>query len=222
MIRLDDVGMRYRGHGGSHRVLDGVSLTIPAGLGVGVIGAPASGRSTLIRLLAGIDQPTHGRIEHDCRVSWPIGKATGLNLQLSGRVNAKFLCRLEGRDPDHAARLAWIHEFSELGRRFEQPVGSYTPALRAQLQFALSLAFEFDVYLSDEVTAIGEGAFREKSAAAFRQLAARSGLVLVHDRPRVLREFCSAGIWLHDGRADWFDDIDAALSAHQQSGKLSP
>jgi capsular polysaccharide transport system ATP-binding protein len=89
--------------------------------------------------------------------------------------------------------------------------------MKSRLQFALSLAFDFDVYISDEVTAAGDAAFRKKAADAFKGLANRAGLIMVSHGEGTLRQFCSAGIWLHEGRAHWFDDIEDALKNYKES-----
>jgi capsular polysaccharide transport system ATP-binding protein len=89
--------------------------------------------------------------------------------------------------------------------------------MRARLQFALSLAFDFDVYISDEITAVGDVAFRSKAAAAFKSLADRASLIMVSHGEGTLRQFCQAGIWIHEGRAHWFDRLDDALRAYKDS-----
>jgi len=89
--------------------------------------------------------------------------------------------------------------------------------MKSRLQFALSLAFDFDVYISDEVTSAGDASFRAKAAEAFKNLANRAGLIMVSHDEGTLKQFCSAGIWLDDGRAQWFDNIDDALMAYQES-----
>jgi capsular polysaccharide transport system ATP-binding protein len=91
--------------------------------------------------------------------------------------------------------------------------------MQARLKFAISLAFEFDVYISDELTAVGDMRFRQKARDAFKQLVGRAGLIMVSHQEGVLREFCSAGVWLDNGRAHWFDDINDALLAYKDNQK---
>lgn len=113
--------------------------------------------------------------------------------------------------------LERVQSFAELGRAFDEPVKTYSAGMKSRLQFALSLAFEFELYISDEVTATGDAAFRTKAARAFRDLVDRAGLVMVSHSQTTLREFCDAGIWLHAGQALWFDRIDDAIRAYEQS-----
>ena len=217
MIVVNDIHKRYKTeHGVGRWVLQGVSLNIPRKLNVGLIGANGAGKSTLLRLIGGVDHPSKGWIERRCRVSWPMGEG-GLEGTLSGRQNAKFVCRVHGHQADLADRLAFVEDFSELREAFDEPVSTYSTGMRSRLQFALSLAFEFDVYISDEVTAAGDAAFRKKTATAFKEMADRAGLIMVAHDEGTLKEFCQSGIWIHAGKAYWFDAIDDALKAYKEA-----
>jgi capsular polysaccharide transport system ATP-binding protein len=218
MIIVDDVHKRYlTDHGPGRWVLQGVSLTIPRNVSVGLVGRNGAGKSTLLRLIGGIDTPNRGRIERRCRVSWPMGLVGGLHTDLTGRQNAKFVCRMLGHDDDLAERIAFIEDFAEIGDAFDEPVTTYSSGMRSRLKFGISLAFDFDVYISDEVTSAGDAAFRKKAAKAFRDLADRSGLIMVSHSESTLRQFCQAGVWLHEGRAYWFEKLDDALKNYKES-----
>lgn len=218
MIIVNDVHKRYlTDHGPGPWVLQGVSFNIPPKVNVGLIGRNGAGKSTLLRLIGGVDQPTRGQVQRLSRVSWPMGFGGGLQGSLTGRQNAKFVCRIHGHSEDMAERLQQIQAFAEIGRFFDEPVKTYSSGMRSRLQFALSLAFDFDVYISDEVTSTGDAAFRDKAAAAFKGLANKAGLIMVSHSEGTLKQFCSAGIWLHNGQAQWFDQIDDAIKAYKQS-----
>lgn len=218
MILVEDVHKRYQtDHGPGRWILQGVNLTIPRTVNVGLIGGNGAGKSTLLRIIAGIDQPNRGRVERRCSVSWPMGFGGGLQGSLTGRQNAKFVCRVHGHQDDISDRLAFIQDFAQIGEAFDEPVKTYSSGMKSRLQFALSMAFDFDVYISDEVTAAGDAAFRNKAATAFKQMANRAGLIMVAHSEGTLKQFCSAGVWLHQGRAHWFDQIDDALKAYKDS-----
>lgn len=222
MIIVEDVHKRYlTEHGPGEWVLRGVSFKIPPKLSVGLIGRNGAGKSTLLRLIGGIDIPTRGKVERQCRVSWPMGFGGGLQGTLSGRQNAKFVCRIHGHEEDIPERLATIEEFADLGTYFDEPVKTYSSGMRSRLNFALSLAFDFDVYISDEVTAVGDAAFNSKSKEAFKKLADHASIIMVSHSEGTLRDFCTAGIWLHEGQAHWFDDIKDALYAYKNSSAES-
>jgi capsular polysaccharide transport system ATP-binding protein len=217
MIVIQDVYKRYRTeHGAGRWVLRGVDVTIPPKRNVGLIGHNGAGKSTLLRLIGGADQPTRGSVRRECVVSWPVGQG-GLEGTLTGRQNAKFVCRVHGHQDDLADRLDFIRDFSELKDAFDEPVKTYSSGMRARLQFALSLAFEFDIYISDEVTATGDASFRKKAAGAFRSMVDRAGLIMVSHDETTLRQFCESGIWIHNGKAHWFEQLDDALKAYQDS-----
>ncbi len=218
MIIVDNVHKRYQtDHGPGKWVLQGVNFTIPRNLSVGLIGANGAGKSTLLRIIGGVDQPNKGRVERHCRVSWPMGFGGGLQGSLTGRQNAKFVCRIHGHEDDIANRIAFMQDFAEIGDAFDQPVKTYSSGMRSRLQFGMSLAFDFDIYISDEVTAAGDGAFKNKAAAAFKNLTDKASLIMVSHSDGTLKQFCSAGIWINDGKAHWFDQIDEALKAYKDS-----
>lgn len=219
MIRIEDVHKRYKtDHGMGRWILQGINLTIPSNTNVGLIGVNGAGKSTLLRIIGGMDFPNKGRVVRQCRVSWPMGQG-GLEGTLTGRQNAKFVCRVHGHQDDLADRLAFVQGFSELRSAFDEPIKTYSSGMRARLQFALSLAFDFDVYISDEVTAAGDAAFKKKAAAAFKDMTGRAGLIMVAHDESTLKEFCQAGIWIVDGKAHWFEKIDDALKEYRNSIK---
>lgn len=218
MIQVQNVHKRYMtDHGPGPWVLQGVNLELPAKVNVGLIGANGAGKSTLLRIIGGVDQANKGSVERQCSVSWPMGFGGGLQGSLTGRQNAKFVCRIHGHERDIADRLAYIQDFAQIGPAFDEPVKTYSSGMKSRLQFAMSLAFDFDVYISDEVTAAGDAAFRKKAADAFKALANRAGLIMVAHGESTLKTFCQSGIWLHNGQAHWFDQIDDALKAYRST-----
>jgi capsular polysaccharide transport system ATP-binding protein len=146
-----------------------------------------------------------------------MGVGVGLQSSLSGRQNARFVCRIHGVDAGIAERLAFMQDFAEIGEAFEEPVKTYSSGMKSRLMFALSLAFDFDVYISDEVTSAGDAAFRKKAAAAFKNLSDHASLIMVSHSEGTLKQFCEAGIWIHEGKAHWFNQIDDALAAYRDS-----
>lgn len=218
MIIVDNIHKRYQtADGPGEWVLKGVSFTIPPKVNVGLIGSNGAGKSTLLRIVGGVDHPNKGTVDRQCRVSWPMGFGAGLQGSLTGRQNAKFVCRIHGHEDDLADRLAYIDQFAALGDYFDMPVRTYSSGMKSRLLFGMSLAFDFDVYISDEVTSAGDSVFRRKARAAFRRVADHASLIMVSHSERTLKKFCSAGIWINDGKAYWFDKIDDALKAYEDS-----
>ena len=218
MILVEDIYKRYQTpHGVGEWVLRGINFTIPPHLNVGLIGANGAGKSTLLRIIGGVDQPNKGQVQRLCRVSWPMGYGGGLEPTLTGKQNAKFVCRIHGHEEDLLERLSFIQDFAGIGDAFNAPVNTYSSGMRSRLHFAMSLAFDFDVYISDEVTAAGDTAFRKKAAMAFKNMTRQASLIMVSHAEGTLKEFCQAGIWLRNGKAYWFDQIDDALNAYKES-----
>ena len=214
MILIENVHKRYMTEQGAGKwVLQNINLIIPSRQNVGLIGANGAGKSTLLRIICGADYPTRGRIERRCRVSWPLGQG-GLEATLTGRQNAKFVCRVHGHKDDINERLDFINDFAGLGNAFDDPLQTYSSGMRSRLQFALSLAFNFDVHISDEVTAAGDANFKKKAADAFKNIVSQSSLIMVSHSERDLKEFCQSGILITGGNAYWFDHIDDALQAY--------
>ena len=222
MIVVKDVHKRYKTrHGMGPWVLRGVSFVIPKNVNVGLIGANGAGKSTLLRIIGGVDQPTRGTVERHCRVSWPMGLAGGLHRLMTGRQNAKFACRIHGHEGDVGARIAAIQDFAEIGTAFDEPIATYSSGMKARLKFAISVAFDFDVYISDELTAVGDRAFKQKAKQTFADLVDRAGLIMVSHQDGVLQEFCQAGVLLENGGAQWYDDINEAMKIYEASQDAS-
>lgn len=224
MISIENLWKRYRTqHGPGDWILRDLNLEIPTGVSVGLIGRNGAGKSTLLRLIGGADQPTKGKITTDCSISWPMGFGGGLQGSLTGRQNLKFVSRIHGREEDIAEISEFVLEFSELGPYFDEPVRTYSTGMKAKLQFGLSVAFNFDVYISDEITAVGDNQFRKKARRAFKSLLKKSSLIMVSHGEKALRDFCEAGILLSNGSARWFDDVgDALKEYHKDSAPRRP
>jgi capsular polysaccharide transport system ATP-binding protein len=221
MIELRDVHKRYwTGRGEAVWALRGVSAMLPPKRNIAVIGANGAGKSTLLRLIAGIDMPTRGEVRCTQRVSWPIGITTGLQAGLSGRQNTRFVSRVQGfTEQEIEEKIAFVLAFSELGETFDQPVGGYSKGMRGRLNFALSIAFEFDVYLVDEKMGAGGGTniFKEKTNNAMKYLMDNANLIVASHNKKVVTSYCDSALWLHNGKAHWFDSVKEAWREHERS-----
>jgi capsular polysaccharide transport system ATP-binding protein len=165
--------------------------------------------------------PTRGEIRVESRVSWPIGLTKGLQQNLTGRQNARFICRIHGFQEELEDRIEFVRSFSELGDSFDEPVRNYSSGMRGRLNFALSLAFEFDTYLVDEVMAAGDARFKEKAQEAMKRLARRASMIIVSHSDDIIKSFCNAGVFLHEGKAYWFDTVMGALKEYRRVIKLA-
>lgn len=220
MIKVEGLYKRYHNHHGSDWVLKNVNIEIPSNVSVGLVGKNGAGKSTLLRLIGGMDSPDRGRILTNSRISWPIGLSGGLQGSMTGRQNVRFVARVHGNRDDIADIVARVEAFAEIGSAFDEPVKTYSSGMRSRLNFGLSLAFDFDVYLSDEATAVGDRTFRAKATKAFRDRIGKASIIMVSHSEGILKDLCQSGIWLHQGQAIWFDDINDAIAAyHHSAGK---
>ncbi|BBP46173.1 ABC transporter ATP-binding protein [Thiosulfatimonas sediminis] len=215
MIQIKNLWKRYHGDDASDWILKDINLTIPKGVSVGLVGQNGAGKSTLLRLIGSMDTADKGQIVRNCSVSWPIGLSGGFQASMTGRQNVKFVARLHGGEELVAKTVRFVEEFAEIGKAFDHPVRTYSSGMRSRLGFGLSLAFDFDVYLSDEATAVGDATFKAKASKAFKDRIGQASLIMVSHSEGILRDLCQSGIWLHQGRAYWFDEINQALEAYK-------
>lgn len=212
MIRLERVSKSYWAGETRKVLMRNVTLTLPRGRSVGLLGRNGSGKSTLLRMIGGAIEPDEGVIRREASVSWPIGFGGGFHPALTGAQNIRFIARIYGVDTDDL--IAAAAEFAEIGAFLDMPVSSYSSGMRARLAFGVSMGVDFDVYLVDEVIAVGDAAFRRKCAAAFKAKAERSDIIMVSHSPNVIREYCSSGVVLEGGALTYYADVEDALQAH--------
>ncbi|HEX5453108.1 MAG TPA: ABC transporter ATP-binding protein [Stellaceae bacterium] len=214
MIALDRVAKSYATPAGRRVVLAEATVDFPAGHNFGILGANGAGKSTLIRLLAGSELPDRGAIRRRARVSFPLGFGGTFHGALSGRENVAFIARIYGAAVRPTIRF--VEEFAELGEYFRMPFETYSSGMRARLAFAACLAIDFDVYLVDEVTEIGDEHFRRKCALAFRERLRRSDIILATHNSHTIRQYCDRGAILAGGRLQVFDDLAEAFSHYRR------
>ena len=218
MIEIRNLYKRYHNHHGSDWVLKNINLTIPPNVSVGLIGANGAGKSTLLRLIAGMDKPERGEVIRHTKVSWPVGLSGGMQQNMTARQNVKFVARVHGSSSEDVKRvIKYVEEFAEIGEAFDEPIRTFSSGMRSRVSFGLSLAFDFDVYISDEATAVGDKNFKAKAKAAFREKTGKASLIMVSHSEGILRELCQAGIFINKGEASWFDSIDDAIDAYHKA-----
>ena len=217
MIEVRNLYKRYHGPFGGDWVLKDVNFTIPDNVSVGLLGRNGAGKSTLLRIIGGMDSPDKGTVNRDCRVSWPIGLGGGFQGSMTGRQNVKFVARIHGGGDRIPEIISRVQDFAEIGKAFDQPVKTYSSGMRSRLAFGLSLAFDFDVYLSDEATAVGDAAFKAKATKAFKDRVGKASIVMVSHQIGMLKDLCQAGVWINNGTAIWFDDINEAINSYHKS-----
>ena len=220
MISLHNVTKSYMTLRGRNVVFRNLSLDFPEDKNVGLIGRNGAGKSTLMRLISSVELPDSGEIVVKKRISWPVGLKGGMETNLTGRDNVKFVCRIQGvRRAAMIEKIRSVQEFAELGKHFDRPVSGYSSGMRARLAFGTSMAFDFDYYLIDEVMAVGDARFKKKSRIVFKERMQNSKVILVSHNMKTIRRMCDAVILLEDGQATYYDDVREGIAAYEQTGE---
>lgn len=200
---------------GRHYVFRNLNAEIPSGKNVALLGENGAGKSTLLRIIGGIDYPDSGRVKATGRISWPVGLVGGFQGSLTGRQNVRFVARLNSLSHQIDDKIRFVQEFAELGKYFDMPVKSYSSGMKSRLNFGLSMAFEFDYYLLDEVGAVGDARFKAKSEALLKDMHNRSGLIMVSHNLKSLSRLCDVAFLLKGGQAEFFEDVDQAIKVYE-------
>ncbi|WP_026972368.1 ABC transporter ATP-binding protein [Aliagarivorans marinus] len=216
MIRLKNVTKSYKSKIGRQYVIQGVTCDIPTDRNVAILGRNGAGKSTLLRMLGGIDYPDVGEISTSKRISWPLGLATGFQGSMTGRENCRFVCRIHGvKNYKAIENVVW--EFSELGAKFDLPIKCLSSGQKARIAFGMSIVFDFDIYLLDEVTSVGDPAFRQKASELLEERRRTSKIIMVSHSISQLRQFgCDYGVLLDNGRMKNYEDIEEAYFDYEK------
>jgi lipopolysaccharide transport system ATP-binding protein len=222
LIELEHVGVAFNAQrslgGARYWALEDVNLQLRRGERLGIIGRNGAGKSTLLRVLAGILAPDRGKVRRGGVSCQLMSLALGFVPHLSGRDNAVLSGLLLGlRRRDIVARLPAIREFSELGEFFEQPIATYSAGMNMRLAFSVAMQVEPDVLLIDEVLAVGDAEFQEKSGDALR---ARMGeghtVVLVSHDEKQIAARCDRMLWIEHGRSVLEGTRDEVFAAYHR------
>ena len=197
------------------QILKDISLSFFPGAKIGVLGLNGAGKSTLMRLLGGADVPDSGTIVTDRSISWPVGLTGGFQGSMSGRDNIKFICRVYGATGEAMReKVRFVQEFAEIGDWIDEPIKTYSSGMRSRVAFGLSMAFDFDYYLIDEVMSVGDAQFKRKCAEIFKDKLKKSNIVLVsHSMPEI-EKLCDVVLLVRNGGIQIYDDVAEGINAY--------
>lgn len=217
-ITVTGVGKRYRQDPGGrtrtlrtlpqwrartdHWALREVSFDVGRGETVGLIGGNGSGKSTMLRLLAGLTRPTEGQISVHGRASGLLSLGDGVHPLLSGEENAFTLGLLGGLTAKQArARMPQVAAFAELESQMDQPLRTFSSGMRLRLAFATAIAVEPEILLVDEILSVGDLRFQEKCLSRLEEMQAGGVTIVVtsHFMDQI-RRLCSRVVWLSGGQ----------------------
>ena len=212
MINFSNVHKSFWTPSGQQVVAKGITAQFPPGVSVALLGRNGAGKSSLMEMIGGTMKPDQGEIEISGSVSWPVGFKGSFHRDLTGLQNTRFIARVYGVDTDDL--VGFVEDFAELGSHFHLPVRNYSSGMKSRLAFGISIGIPFDTYLVDEVTAVGDGAFKQKSRLVFKERLKTAGAVVVTHYMSQVRQLCQAGAVLEGGLLTYYDDLEEAIEHH--------
>ena len=205
--------MRRQDISDTFRAVDDVSFTIEQGESVGLMGLNGSGKSTLLKLINGVMRPESGTVETRGRIAGLIATGAGFHPQLTGRENIFLNAAVLGMtEAETRRKFDDIAEFAELGKFLDSPVGHYSSGMGARLGFSIAIHVDSDIFLADEVLAVGDKPFKEKCQERMQEIR-RSGrtLVYVSHAAASVRKMCDRVIVLEQGKLGFDGDAVAGI-----------
>jgi ABC-type polysaccharide/polyol phosphate transport system ATPase subunit len=199
--------------------LDGLSFEVRKGECFGIIGPNGGGKSTLLKLLAGIYRPDSGETVVRGRLSPFIELGVGFNAELTGRDNIRINATLLGLSKrELERRYDSIVEFAELERFVDQKLKNYSSGMQVRLAYSIAIQVDFDVLLLDEVLAVGDQAFQEKSFQTFERFRAEGKtIVFVSHDLRAITRSCDRALLVQSGRVAALGTTQDVVERYVQS-----
>mgnify|MGYP002622406790 FL=1 len=190
-------------------ILDRASFAVRPGNSLGILAPNGTGKTTLVNMMAGLEQPDEGEIIRQSRISFPLGFMGGIVNKLSAMENCRFIARLYGKDPDYLeAFCRWVCGLEEY---FDMPVGTYSAGMRARFSFSLLLALDFDIYLIDEgMPTTTDAEFNKKAGQILAERLQTATVVIVSHQATTLEKFCRSAAVLRHGQLHMFDTLEEA------------
>lgn len=188
--------------------LRNISFDVHRGETVGIVGTNGSGKSTILKIITGVLEPTEGTVKVDGKISALLELGAGFNQEYTGRENIYLNGRMMGlKKSEIAAREAEIIEFADIGDFIDQPVKMYSSGMFARLAFAVAINVEPDILIVDEALSVGDLFFQNKCFRKFDELKEKGVTILFvsHDISSV-RQMCSRVIWIEKGKQIIFDE----------------
>ena len=207
-----------KGYSSIKPALDNISMEIEEGEVVGIIGKNGAGKSTLMKILAGITFPTSGTVEVNGTVGSLINLNAGFNPDFTGRRNIYYKGMLLGMPREKLdAVMDDIIEFADIGEYFDMPLRTYSSGMTARLGYALAIFSDPDILITDEVFAVGDKVFREKSRAKTLELF-RSGksVIFSSHSDGLIKAFCNRVIYIKDHKIAYDGDVVEGLNLYNR------
>ncbi|MFY1714020.1 ABC transporter ATP-binding protein [Tritonibacter mobilis] len=212
MVVLEDLWKSFHVRGDEKIVARGINAVFPTGTATALLGRNGAGKSTMMKMIAGNQKPTSGRIWSDGTISWPVGFAGSFHGELTGSQNVRFIARIYGVDTDMLC--GFVEDFAELGGHYHLPLRTYSSGMKSRLAFGVSMGIRFDTYLVDEVTSVGDERFKSKANRIFMERIGASGAIVVSHSMGLIKQLCSKAAVLENGQLFFFDNVQEAIDFH--------
>lgn len=207
----------------SVKALDNLTITIPHGMQLGLIGHNGAGKSTLLRLLSGIYEPTSGVAKIEGSTCSILNMMAGFDPEATGYENIIMKCLFHGLTRESAKILSTeITAFSELGDFIHMPLKTYSSGMQIRLAFAVGTCIESEILLIDEVFGAGDASFKEKAETRMHDLISKSSILVFtsHDLT-LIKRLCTHVLWLDAGRQQFFGSVDDGIERYLSSTQVS-
>lgn len=221
LVSLHNVGVKFRyewkiGRSKFHQAVSGINLDIVAGEKLGVVGRNGAGKSTLMRVLAGIIAPDQGQVSYHTHRTLLLSLQVGFQKHLTGRENAMLSGLYQGISKQELKTLMpSIQEYSELGEHFDRPLGTYSMGMKSRLGVATALNCHPELLILDEVFAVGDRIFKQKSRSSLlEKINSDIGVVIASHDNDLMVELCDRVLWLMDGRIEAIGPSQEVLSQY--------
>lgn len=201
------------------QAVKGVSFTVAQGEILGIIGKNGSGKSTMLKALAGIFSPDQGTIDMKGHTVSLLSIGVGFQKEVTGRENILLSGMLLGFSEEEVrAKMPEIIKFADLGQFIDMPVKTYSSGMHSKLAFSITAILETEIMLIDEVLSVGDAKFKKKSYKKMKELISdkeRTVIIVSHNED-TLRDLCDRVMWLHDGEIKKIGDPNEVLEEYDK------
>lgn len=194
-------------------ILDRVSFRVELGNSLGILAPNGTGKTTLIKMMAGLEKPDEGVITRTSKISFPLGFMGGVTAKHSASQNSRYIARLYDLDPDYVeAFCRWLCGLEEY---FDMPVGTYSSGMAQRFSFSLMLALDFEIYLIDEgMPDATDAEFNRKAGQILRDRLEKTTIIIVSHKPATLERFARSAAVLRNGQLHMFESLEEAKALY--------
>lgn len=194
-------------------ILDQANFRIDLGRSIGILAANGTGKTTIIKMMAGLEQPDEGDIVRSSRISFPLGFMGGVVGSHSAAENARYIARIYGLDPDYVE--SFCRYLADIGEYFDMRMSTYSAGMKSRFTFSLLLALDFDIYLIDEgMPNTTDAAFNRKAGSILHDRLKNATVVIVSHQAETLQKYCTSAGVLRAGRLVMFDRLEDAKALY--------